>query len=1636
MAKKTLEQKIKVSEQANRFEVKMQNKIKYIKGGENDGSMEFDTFTDLAKFLGIKNGTMHEYVDRLKDAGFIFPEPKQTISLEDKIQDGKKRIKNGENGGSMEFATPTALSKFLFICNESTYKYEQKLKGAGFVFPEPRETISFDERLKDGLKRIKKGENNGSMKFSSLKKLRQFLGTYYEPTYKSMQRLKDVGFIFPVPRENISFETRMEDALKRIKNGENEGSMEFATPTALNRFLGTSNQVFLMNEKRLKDVGFKFPDPKETISLDERVEDGLKRIKNGENDGSMEFASASALGKFLGAKSGTAYEYLKKLKDKGFKFPTPKELIPFKDRLDDGLKRIKKGENNGSMEFATPYVLSSFLGISSKILLANKKKLRDVGFIFPDPRQTIPVEDRLDDGLKRIKNGENDGSMEFTSSTALANFLCISNQSLYRYEKKLKDAGFVFPEPRHAISFDERAKDGLKRIKKGENDGSMEFAAPVELSRFIGVSTPFICKNREKLEGLGYVFPELKIGVSKNIAMAIEECKSQGVLLERGELLSDISKEFFSKHIRPLDNKDDYRPLTIDIVKDFSQEEKIGLVKESVIRLMSEERDDYSMLELKLELFVIGIYLSEESIVEALMHLGENVDRKDSIQKRLRLSTAFVNHGFVKAEYVDTLPMINNSLDGNVMLDKRINNNKTLMKLWKEYTLYSIKNNISGHVSKTKIPDDWDDKLDSLFYLNPSYEKAYLLDSESVWFLKEVGYEGVLAMCQFGSKQSKSSLTKMYHSIHARCIGFFMYLNRKKYALLQPKFIIFTGAHSVSDTARVIVGDHVVMSGFRTILKMDDIPKAEHEKMNQKNVDLLALKFAASVLEGCDLSEISSKDLYAYLEHSSHEAISGTIILETLVFILLRNLGNKAAIKKKKEFDFNNEVLQIRQASELNNSTLKNYKKLLSEMIDVVRREHENRKSNGYIKQYLSQVFVLMRFLDTFEEKLNRKEMVAVLNTVIVSDVANSFATWAKENLSAAQYVDFTTKMFVLFDNIADDEYKGLYSRSWRVSNKRTKTKTLIREGINAEAYKILQHVAIYNPPRADEYPFIKTTPEGDQLDLSWWLHDFSPIPVMCNWLIIKTTRRKGNVRQLDVNSFLRFDEDGDLTHIHFNTDKNRDSKESDISINLLRYLFATEELELLKKYVDYIKNAYSGMTPISYESTSGQYEKIMPLFPHHKDNAVIADNWIDGYHIKTMLKTEMIVKSETHKGTFDHFIEDQDRKRRKNDLAKIKLVTVKPSGNKKLPESEEVLDGVSLASYAANFSVAGGVHNMRHAGISSLGAQLPLVYVRLIAGHADINTTARVYFHANEDIVEYEIKASINEPVGAGSKFIHKKVMPFIENENPKEIEQILLDNHFMAAPREILHNGETKMVEDGLAQGTKLHPSLWVPEKHGVCTNNKQCPPGTNGCCALCPFNLFSPMHIKGVIYELNECLEAIALISQKVALDARDGVNISREEMKDAHQQKIVEMAAWFDVLEMINEKMNVLGYSATKNLPASLVERTSKDLYSMGTCSMEESMMELLVDANTLQINDIETGNRIAKMSHKLMQSAIYRKDYGFAERVAYEGIQQIVNEYGKKAIDEKKEYLLHYLETGISISSPLETGNNIELLPAI
>lgn len=1542
--------------------------------------------------------------------------------IEKKIRIAREKINEGEREGSFEFKTIRDLAGYLGVTDTTYRRSKKKILDAGFCFSTPLTEV--EQKIQAAKEKIKEGDRGGSFEFETIMDLSAYIGIGRVSYRKYKEKLHDAGFCV----ESFSIRSILLAAKKRIEANDRDGSFVFDTVKELCSYLGIGETSYYRHKKIIEGMGLHV----ELLTIGERVQIAKDKIDGGERGGSFEFETVKELCLYLKIGLTTYRRHAGMINTEGFcvrAFTVEERIRIAKDKIDGG-------ERGGSSEFETRLKLMEFLGVSGTFYYDHREKICNAGFQV----KNFTANEKIQDAVDRINGGNRDEGFEFDIVRELFEYIGITETTYYRNQQAISDAGFSVKSAR---TIETIMRDAKERIRAGEREGGFSFKSKKELIDFLKIKRGTYSKYRELIREEGFIVGAPAI--SKNTQFSLNDCRSYGIKMENIELLPQLSQEFFSRHIRPDSvGLNAWDGLEEEVVSNFSKKEIEDKVKAAVLDLISESKADYSILELKLELFNKGVYFGEDSILSALLALGElsNASFDDNIYKRLRLCASFVEKGFIGIEYVKDLPSINSSKNGTVIIDRYIKSRGEFLRLWKEYVLFSVKNQITGYVTKSILPNDWEGDLDKLFREYPSFQGAYFLDSRGVKLLERLGYEGILAMCQIGSKQSKEALPKKYHSIHARCIGFFLYLNRKKLALFHPRYFIFTGASSVSDTAKKILQDHVVLKGFEKVLQLPDIPKSDLEKLKKKNVLLHGLKLSGSVLEGCDLQAIASSDIYSYLEHSSHELISGTIQHETFVLTLLRLLGNRGAIERDKVFNIEEEIRRRLAVSEASKSTLLNYKELLDEMLDVVRHFLKSGKSHGYVKSYLSHISNLMEYLSIFPKKLNRKEISAVLNTITASKEMKSFEEWSKEKerISSSEYCTFTQRMYMLFESITGEKYAKLYNKEWRIYKNLDRERVLIREGLEPVVYETLQSVALHDAPSAYDYPFYKTTPDGQIVDLSWWKYDFSPIPVICHWLVVKTTRRKISIRHLDVNTFLQYDESGQIKSFFINTDKNRNSSEREISIHLLRFIFTDDELRLLEKYVEYIKCVYSNMSKVSFSSSTNSYDDIMPLFPHHTKNAVISERWLDGYHNKTMLKTEFLVKKYVANGEYDRYFEEHEREAKKKMLSKTKLLYVSGATSKKLPESPGDLDQYSLAAYGRKFTTVQGVHNMRHAGISALGAKLPLVYVRIIAGHSDINTTARVYLHANEGIIGKEVLdaefGSLSEPAKAGSSFVDKVIMPLAESNDPKMIENELSVNNFMSCPREITLGGAMEWVENGVELASVVHPATWKKHNYGVCPN-AQCPLESRGCCGLCPYLIYSPIHLKGVVFMLNECLLEIAFLAQKIALDTIKNTNTSREELSQDHQQKITEMVGWIQVKDSIIENIKSGNNSGDNALSSAGEVGNVGNIVSFRSCSIDKSMVEQLVDAAELKINNVDTDNYIARISNKMLRKAIRDYDPDTMKRIEMEGIKWFIDEYGKKAFNEKKEYLLRYVNPDKPADDSRVLGSNVntvELLP--
>jgi hypothetical protein len=446
-------------------------------------------------------------------------------------------------------------------------------------------------------------------------------------------------------------------------------------------------------------------------------------------------------------------------------------------------------------------------------------------------------------------------------------------------------------------------------------------------------------------------------------------------------------------------------------------------------------------------------------------------------------------------------------------------------------------------------------------------------------------------------------------------------------------------------------------------------------------------------------------------------------------------------------------------------------------------------------------------------------------------------------------------------------------------------------------------------------------------------------------------------------------------------------------------------------------------------------FEPFVALFPHHSKNSVIQEEWFDGYHIKCLLQAQIVLKQGVKNGEFDAMYSEHERKMKLEYLKNTELVMERSNNHtNKIPTSINEISKYTSRDMVSKFASKKGAHNMRHAGVTEMASRMPLHLVRIIVGHADINTTMRVYLHPSEYIVGKEIREHgqrmrLNEPASSGYGFIEDHVLPIIESSDPDEIKELLIENGFFSIPRELRKPGSSiKEIVDGIEYASGIHPASWTIYNHGFCPKNS-CPPETRGKCSLCPYLLVSIMHIEGVIFKLNKCFLDSSLVASKLAHDVNTGTNTTRDELTAAYNNLVEEIIGWTRLLRELENRV-CQSEDLTNALVANSAQKATQ-VFSYRKTSVEESMVDQLLHATDLKVDDVEHDNYIHRLTHNITRVAIrnYKHDPSVLEKIEQSGIRWLLQECAKLDLLDKKEYLKKHM----TLSGESGANNAFELL---
>ena len=1278
----------------------------------------------------------------------------------------------------------------------------------------------------------------------------------------------------------------------------------------------------------------------------------------------------------------------------------------------------------------------------------------------------LPSREEIENILTKYINDLISLNIDNISLSEVASSTGISYKTLRSYE-------YIFEQNEIALKskksiLEDTAVFKIETYCKNLKHNNTNSTEPSEIINELGISNKEIIKHMDIFERNGIIVnlePSSNLEHSARQERIIKYCKSLSLKFNSSEAFNEFSKELLllTTTIDTLENS--------DIYLEFSRLDIRKKLEEVILELNTlYDATDFFIMEIKYLLFKKSVFFDEETIIDILtndMGINKGDLIKEKIEKRIRYSNILAKDSFEEVIYVDKLPDINNSENGNLIVLKKYKTKKKLLALWDKYCIFMIKSGFSGQPTKSSMINinEWDEKLETLFEFHEGFKSICFKDQDCKDFLK-FGYESLAAMAliafNFINHHNAGGMSYRFQPIYRRITGFVMFLVIKGVILAHPKFSRITGgggAKSVHAFTDFILEKHPIHKIHKDVVNNPNNPKKDISSLVKKNINVHIRKFATAINPKANLKKTDSYAIWQYVKSSEDytTTISSTIKHSEYVFKLLRNYGNPNALKTPETLDI--ETYFSKQIAKNNISFSKKelYSELTSSFLSIINFQFisiKDKISPATVTQHIRAYVYLLSFLEQFEQKLTREQMIDALNPIIrdKNDPKNIYS-WSEKIGKEKTYAGYAKTYLMLFNNMdVKNEYRGVYSKDWLISSSSEKTRTINREGMELAVYQTLQEVAFETPPVSSVYSLKRNAPSGEIIDLNWWtdIHGDTPIvPAICNWLISKLPRRMRHIRWLDVNQFIKY-ENGDFKGLMINTDKSRRNSNLLIPPSLVQIIFSNSELALLEKYVDYIKVAYSNLKPILYEGGGG-YPPIQPLFPHHEDNNVISESTVAAMHNKCMLMTQFKIREKAKNGELDHYYGDTTLRDRK--IEQFKTIELLVAKHKNFPLFKTIREmqkyDYTDNQYRVYFTTTQGVHNLRHAGASALyELGVPLFVIQKITGHLNLDVLSTIYLHESDDKINriiatihqkksnFHERLDINMPASNANRFIKESIIPLVENDNPEDIYNELVENHFMSLERTVSNPNATifgttqkpkLLVDNGVEIASKFEPNMnWISKNEGICPVGGNCPDGTNCICCFCPLLIFSPLHIKGIEYNLQKSFLSFKFLERKMLEDQeKDSYSSEYEDLFRQYQLKLEEFYAWYEMIKLIIDRINSTdintanssGKANENSLALTETESDSKDekINIMARqVTFNEQMMELLVSAKKLNIDNYDTDNYKARIANEIFHTAIANNDIWQAQELVQKGIEPIIEKYGAKKLEERSAFLLKYI----------------------
>ena len=842
----------------------------------------------------------------------------------------------------------------------------------------------------------------------------------------------------------------------------------------------------------------------------------------------------------------------------------------------------------------------------------------------------------------------------------------------------------------------------------------------------------------------------------------------------------------------------------------------------------------------------------------------------------------------IHCKYVDSLPRVN--LSGGFLIKKEAF--ETLAEDWLSFINFFIRNDIPDSSSNSKNPlvkfkqnyqlnsNDFigaSDRVSEVFGLKGTLGVISLKKIDNSYkFIAQLSYNDLITLLGNEDSINLGNLLKMHTMIDRFLI--YQYSNGK---------LLFPITKSKELVSRNYPYKHYFLESSIVELFSEFM---QHKSTSTHSYYTGILIYLLSCINPAIVDNISNEDLKFIETYVVDNGIDASKQGDSYLFIL-NELRRMLVLSGRKDIEAPVNRKSIATgvdksdptrflANVINIDINPNLEDILHKAVSYLLQQKNDGLAADTIKGKAYDIKTFLVYLVTYHG--NRKIDVDLINEIFNSMNDLGIQKYVKENRGS--------ELSTVLSEIARFLKYGELLTPYVLKNiprvKKIK-KISARKAMPKHMLRHLLDIVLHRPPKTN------TRWDSKKADISWW-HTEEVYPVFPMMILIHLfiPLRGSQIRNLCRKRSFEFDEEGNISTIIVNTDKNTGRSYLQEIPNVW------DELSILSNFIKWHKEYFPHLPEVDYNGDdSSRWEKIVPLMITPKIFKPITQHTHMNYFKRVLLRYQIEVNEK--------YIQKGDKKR-------IQILWAK-NGTDTIPKTIEELDGCT-DTYFSKLDAMYDIHSMRVTGATRyLEAGLGISLVMKLTGHTSPDMLLNVYNKLQLEEKRELLATAVNKIFLTDGKDTLENLQNFLLDEipnnydlnKPEGINKAFEENGLFSLDRKSSSDSKgSTQIDKGTELARFSHPSSWTPMIFGICPGVK-CPDGRENRCSLCPYLITGKLFLDGVIHQAN--LKLIKFYRLSKEMQEEEGLGYENSGKGENIDLLFEEVMGWFEIIQIIEDNI---------------------------------------------------------------------------------------------------------------------------------